>query len=128
MTRRKRWKNASPKAGLKVSVLLPTLFNLNYGVEVGKTGKKENRKAGKQESNLLPWIAVLPYKHPTLTKIQALFDSFGSEVAFGRSDVMQVTGLTGSPASALLTKMCEAGVGDRLAGAEYGKYRFNAER
>ena len=27
-----------------------TLFNLNYGVEVGKTGKQENRKTGKQEN------------------------------------------------------------------------------
>lgn len=105
-----------------------TLFNLNYGVEIGKTGKQENRKSGKQESNLPQWIAVLPYKQPTLTKIQALFETFGLGKAFGRSDVMQVTGLTGSPASALLTKMCEAGLVDRLAGAEYGKYRFKAQR
>ena len=72
-------------------------------------------------------IAVLPYKQPTLTKIQALFETFGLGKAFGRSEVMQVTGLTGSPASALLTKMCEAGLVDRLAGAEYGKYRFKAQ-
>lgn len=105
-----------------------TLFNLNYGVEVGKTGKQENRKTGKQENSFPQWIAVLPYKMPTLTKIQALYEDFGSEKAFGRSDVMQVTGLTGSPASALLTKMCEAGVVERLGGAEYGKYRFKVER
>ena len=104
-----------------------TLFNLNYGVEVGKTGKQENRKTRKQESSLPRWIAVLPYKQPTLTKIQTLFEQFGSEKAFGRSEVMQVTGLTGSSASALITKMYEVGVVERLAGAEYGKYRFKAE-
>lgn len=104
-----------------------TLFNLNYDVEVGKTGKQENRKAGKLESNLPQWIAALPYKQPTLTKIQALFETFGSEKAFSRSDIMQLTGLTGSPASALLTKMCETGIVERLTGAEYGKYRFKAE-
>ena len=105
-----------------------TLFNLNYGVEIGKTGKQENRKSGKQESSLPQWIAVLPYKQPTLTKIQALFETFGLGKAFGRSEVMQVTGLTGSPASALLTTMCEAVLVDRLACAEYGKYRFKAQR
>lgn len=39
---------------------------------------------------------------------------------------MQATGLTGSPASALLTKMRKADLLERLNGADYGKYRFKA--
>lgn len=104
-----------------------TLFNLNYGVEIGKTGKQENRKTGKQKSSMPQWIAELPYKQPTRIKICMVYEQFGKEKAFGRNDVMQVTGLTGSPASALLTKMREAGLIERLSGVEYGKYRFKSE-
>lgn len=39
---------------------------------------------------------------------------------------MRSTGLTGSPASALLTKMRKADLLERLNGADYGKYRFKA--
>ena len=46
-----------------------TLFNLNYGVEVGKTGKQENRKTGNQKGAVPQWIQGLPYKQPTLEKI-----------------------------------------------------------
>lgn len=101
-----------------------TLFNLNYGVEVGKTGKQENRKTGSQKGAVPQWIRVLPYKQPTLEKIYLLYERYGTETAFNRSDVMQATGLTGSPASALLTKMRKADLLERLNGADYGKYRF----
>ena len=103
-----------------------TLFNLNYGVEVGKTGKQENRKTGSQKSAVPQWIRGLPYKQPTLEKIHLLYEQYGTETAFNRSDVMQATGLTGSPASALLTKMRKADLLERLNGADYGKYRFKA--
>ena len=103
-----------------------TLFNLNYGVEVGKTGKQENRKTGSQKGAVPQWIRVLPYKQPTLEKIYLLYERYGTETAFNRSDVMQATGLTGSPASALLTKMRKADLLERLNGADYGKYRFKA--
>ena len=103
-----------------------TLFNLNYGVEVGKTGKQENRKTGSQKGAVPQWIQVLPYKQPTLEKIYLLYERYGTETAFNRSDVMQATGLTGSPASALLTKMRKADLLERLNGADYGKYRFKA--
>ena len=94
-----------------------TLFNLNYGVEVGKTGKQENRKTGSQKGAVPQWIRVLPYKQPTLEKIYLLYERYGTETAFNRSDVMQATGLTGSPASALLTKMRKADLLERLNGA-----------
>ena len=103
-----------------------TLFNLNYGVEVGKTGKQENRKTGSHKGAVPQWIRVLPYKQPTLEKIYLLYERYGTETAFNRSDVMQATGLTGSPASALLTKMRKADLLERLNGADYGKYRFKA--
>ena len=103
-----------------------TLFNLNYGVEIGKTGKQENRKTGSQKGAVPQWIQELPYKQPTLEKIHLLYEQYGTETAFNRSDVMRATGLTGSPASALLTKMRKADLLERLNGADYGKYRFKA--
>lgn len=102
------------------------ITRLNYGVEVGKTGKQENRKTGSHKGAVPQWIRVLPYKHPTLEKIYLLYERYGTETAFNRSDVMQATGLTGSPASALLTKMRKVDLLERLNGADYGKYRFKA--
>ena len=50
-----------------------TLFNLNYGVEVGKTGKQENRKTGNQKGAVHQWIHGLHFKQPTLEKITLLY-------------------------------------------------------
>lgn len=99
-----------------------TLFNLNYGVEVGK----QEARSRNQERSVPQWIQGLPYKQPTLEKITLLYKQYGTETAFNRSDVIQATGLTGSPASALLTKMRKADLLERLNGADYGKYRFKA--
>lgn len=56
-----------------------TLFNLNYSVEVGKTGKQENRKTGNQKGAVPQWIQGLPYKQPTLEKSHCCISSMAQK-------------------------------------------------
>lgn len=56
--------------------------------------------------------------------IQTLFDRFGYEQFFGRSQVMDILGITASPASVLIGKMLASGVITPISGHGKGKYRF----
>ena len=56
--------------------------------------------------------------------ILKLFDSFGMDVIFGRREVMDVLGITESPASALLRRMREQNLMESVKGVGKGKYRF----
>ncbi len=54
----------------------------------------------------------------------ALYDAFGVNRFFGRTDVVAVLNLTPSPASALLKKLAGAGILEPVSGMGKGKYRF----
>lgn len=54
----------------------------------------------------------------------ALYDAFGVNRFFGRTDVVAVIKLTPSPASALLKRLAEAGIIEPVSGMGKGKYRF----
>ena len=49
--------------------------------------------------------------------------AFGKETVFGRSDLMNLFGITASPASALIKKLLEAGKIEAVTGHGKGKYR-----
>ena len=53
-----------------------------------------------------------------------LHDAFGNERIFGRGDVTEVLGITERPATALIRRMYELGLTERITGAGKGKYRF----
>lgn len=53
-----------------------------------------------------------------------LHDAFGMEKVFGRSDVVEVLGITERPASTLLGKMYELHLTEKITGAGKGRYRF----
>jgi len=53
-----------------------------------------------------------------------LYWEFGRERIFGRGDVVEVSGITASPASTLLKRLLEADVIVPVSGAGKGKYRF----
>ena len=64
----------------------------------------------------------------TTGHIHALFESFGYERIFGRSDVMAVLGLTATPASTLIRKMTDAQIVIPVSGLGKGKIRFKPEK
>ena len=57
--------------------------------------------------------------------IMKLYKAFGKEIVFGRSDVVEVLGITERPASTLLGKMYSLELTEKINGAGKGKYRFN---
>lgn len=64
----------------------------------------------------------------TISHAQALFLAFGHDQIFGRSNTIQLLGLSPSAASALLKKLLDCGVIEAMAGMGKGKYRFSATR
>ena len=54
-----------------------------------------------------------------------LYDEFGLERFFGRSDILPLLNITITPASSLLKKLAEAGITEAVSGMGKGKYRFN---
>lgn len=59
---------------------------------------------------------------PTRENMLKLFQHFGFGIAFARADVMQVTGITATPATELMRKMKEAKLIESTKGR--GKYKF----
>lgn len=55
---------------------------------------------------------------------QKLYDSFGNEGVFSRSQVTEILGITPSPASELLRKLLGASLITKVKGKGKGKYRF----
>ena len=61
---------------------------------------------------------------PRKDNIRKLYEIYGTETCFGRAEMMEVTGLSASPASDLIRQLLAADmiVRDRKQGR--GKYRF----
>ena len=66
-------------------------------------------------------------KSKTAAHIRQLFDAFGVDRVFGRTDVIEELGLTPSPASTLIKKMLDADIVIPVSGAGKGKARFNEQ-
>ena len=60
----------------------------------------------------------------TRQHIQVLFERFGYERFFGRTEVMTELSITASPASALIKKMLNLGMISPMKGKGKGKYLF----
>ena len=60
----------------------------------------------------------------TKQHIWSLFYEYGYEKFFGRSEVMQLLGITASPASALIKKMIDSGIIYPIKDKGKGKYLF----
>lgn len=57
-------------------------------------------------------------------KIMQLYRNFGNDLIFSRADVMQIVGVTSSPAGDLINKMKNAHLIEPVMGHGKGKYRF----
>lgn len=60
----------------------------------------------------------------TKKKIIQLYEQFGCNIIFSRADIMQITGITSSPAGDLIKKMQSADLIEFVVGYGKGKYRF----
>ena len=60
----------------------------------------------------------------TKGNIAELLEAFGMEKLFGRSNIIEVLGITEKPASTLLGKMYSLGITKKITDAGKGKYRF----
>lgn len=69
----------------------------------------------------IEWAGLSPI---SARHAQKLFDSFGNEEVFSRSQVTAILGITPSPASELLRKLLAASLISKVKGKGKGKYRF----
>ena len=69
-------------------------------------------------------ISNLAVAQPTKVNILKLYDSFGRDTNFDRSDVMKVTGLKTTSAADLLRKLRDLKLIESVPNAGRGKYRF----
>ena len=77
-----------------------------------------------EKNDLLSILDEQPVSPKTKTNIIKLYESFGLERIFGRSDVVEVLGITEKPATTLLGKMYSLKLTEKITGVGKGKYRF----
>lgn len=73
------------------------------------------------ENQDIEWEGLSPV---SARHAQKLYDSFGNEGVFSRSQVTEILGITPSPASELLRKLLAASLITKVKGKGKGKYRF----
>ena len=69
-------------------------------------------------------IGSLKFSKRTVHHIEILFDEYGYNRVFGRSDVMDLVGLKRSAVSKLISKLLETGIIEPVTGHGKGKYKF----
>ncbi len=107
-----------------------TLYNLNYNVPIKKMGLSyENQafneeKTGFQEKKQAfeMLISSFNFSTPTKENIMKMYLHFGFDIVFARTDVMNVTGLTATPATELMRKLKNNELIEHVKGR--GKYKF----
>ena len=103
----------------------------NREMHISGAFKKQDIDNKKQDiGEKLPYNDVLSsagFKAKSTSHVRRLYEVFGKESVFGRSDVVEALEITPSPASTLLKRLVESGVIVSVSGAGKGKYRFNTE-
>ena len=96
---------------------------------ISGTFKKQDIESEKQDirdkkQNIEQIVSAgIPKKSASYTLL--LFESFGFDRFFGRTEVMELLSLTPSPASELLRKLSIVGILEPVNAMGKGKYRFN---
>ena len=87
-------------------------------------GKQHIQQHIEIEGSLLEILKQKEISSRMKENIMKLHKAFGRETVFGRSDVVEVLGITERPASTLLSKMYSLELTEKITGAGKGKYRF----
>ncbi len=122
----------APKFYSTTTSFFVTLYNLNYGVPIGKTGVSDEKQAfeppetgvSDEKQVFEAHISTLPLTKKTQGSILLLYHEYGFKQAFSRTDVSQILSITLSPAGELLRKMKNAGLIESVKGQGKGQYRF----
>lgn len=132
----------SPTFYSDVSSFQVTLFNLNYdqavdwdekqAIDQPKTGDWDEKQAIAQPKTgdcnekqlFIENVTSLNFSQSTKNNIITLFEVFGFEQFFGRTDILQTINLSPSPAGELIRKMREVNIIKPVQGHGKGKYRF----
>ena len=72
-------------------------------------------------------IGSLKFSKRTVHYIEILFDEYGYNRVFGRSDMMVLVGLKSSAVSNLISKLLEVGIIEPVTGHGKGKYKFKRQ-
>ena len=125
-------KELEPKFYSDFSSFRVTLYNLNYNVPVEDVLIiKEKVSIGNENMlitspNLLMQAMIdrLTAKKGTKENIRKLFAEMGFDGVFGRSDIMQITGISITAAGNLITNLKKAELIISVSGFGNGKYQF----
>ena len=99
--------------------------NKNTG-DLNKTqiSNKTDRDLVNEDKDLREIICELRLRTITKNNITKLYETFRSARVFARADIMDVLGITYSPAGELIRKMKQYGLIEKVEGRGKGKYRF----
>ena len=101
------------------------MFNLNYHILNENVAiNKENVAIGPDLVAIQVAIEGMKASRGTIEKVKAVFQRMGMDGVFGRSDIVNITGESGTAAGNLINKMKECGLVETLAEFGKGKYRF----
>ena len=102
---------------------------LNRTMHISGTLKKQDIESEKQDiqdkKQDIEQIVSAGIPKKSATNAVLLFEAFGFDRFFGRTEVMELLSLTPSPASELLRKLSAADILAPVSGMGKGKYRFN---
>ena len=109
-----------------------TLFNLNYGVAVEKNilpGKKQSFGEAEtileeRKQSLMQMLKGMSFKPKTAEHILMLYQHYGAQQSFTRSEAAQMLHITTAPATVLMRRMKQAGLIELANGKSRGAYRF----
>ena len=122
-----------PKFYSDISSFIVTLYNLNYNVPIEKVpvGPEEvavgekNMLIEAQKLSIQKAINSLDAKKNIKENAMRLFIQMGIDGIFGRSDIMDIVGISITAAGNLITKLKDAGLIQAVSGYGKGKYKFN---
>lgn len=117
-----------------ISSFIVTLYNLNYNVPVEKVPVgpekvaigEENMLIEAQKLSIQKAINSLDAKKNIKANAMRLFNQMGIDGIFGRSDIMEVVGISITAAGNLITKLKDSGLIQAVSGYGKGKYKFTA--
>ena len=123
---------AEPKFYSDVSTFKVTLYNLNYNVSIKKVlvGSEkvvvDSEKVLNASQNLSMQIAIdrLNANKNTKGKAKKLFEQMGFDGIFGRTNIIEITGVSITAAGNLITNLKSAELIIPVSGYGNGKYKF----
>jgi predicted HTH transcriptional regulator len=86
--------------------------------------EKEKTAGSEKKQSFEQMMKQLKFSKPTENNIRILHDHIGDDVIFARADIIQITGITSSPAGDLIKKMKKAQLIEEVKGQGKGRYKF----